>query len=251
MSVLRLMLTGFLWALTSTGLGAAEITFFCTDAMAPPVRELMPSFEKASGHRVNVIVANAGTIAARLQNGEVADLGIVLPAAWDRLREAGRIDPNTRIVLGKVGLGMFVRRGVGKPDIGTVDAFKRAVLEAKTIAVRDPAQRSPVGTYVLALFDRLALSDAVKPRLMLTNEPPYEEVISGQAELGFSTLAEIASQPRVDLVGPLPAEIQTYNVFTTAIPVASTQRAAANDLIAFLVSPSSKSVLRAKAIDTD
>lgn len=251
MPVFRAGLTFCLLVHATSSFGAAEISFFCTDALASSMRELVPEFEKASGHQVRTIIANAGTIAARLQSGELADLAIVLPPAWDRLRQEGRIDPAVRIILGKVGIGAFVRRGADKPDISTVDAFKRTVLSARRLAVRDPAQRSPVGTYMLALFERLILSDVIKPKLMLTTHPPYEEVSEGQAELGFSTLAEIAAEPRVELVGPLPQEIQTYNVFTTAIPVSSEQRAATAEFLRFLASDSSKAVLRSKGIDPD
>jgi molybdate transport system substrate-binding protein len=251
MRVLRAGVTFFLLAQATGNLAAAEISFFCTDALASSMRELIPEFERTSGHHVKITVANAGTIAARLQNGEVADLAIVLPPAWDRLRQDGRIDPTVRIVLGKVGLGAFVRKGADKPDISSVDAFKRAILDAKRLAVRDPAQRSPVGTYMLALFDRLMLSEVIKPKLMLTAHPPYEEVSKGEADLGFSTLAEIAAEPRAELVGPLPAEIQTYNVFTTAISISSEQRAVTGDFLRFLASDSSKAVLRSKAIDTN
>ena len=251
MAVFRAGLTFFLLAQVTSTLGAAEISFFCTDALASSMRELVPAFEKASGHHVKTTVANAGTIAARLQSGELADLGIVLPPAWDRLREDGRIDPAVRIVLGKVGLGAFVKRGADKPDISTVDAFKRTILSARSLAVRDPAQRSPVGTYMLALFDRLMLSEVTKPKLMLTTHPPYEEGSKGEAELGFSTLAEIAAEPRAELVGPLPREIQTYNVFTAAIPLGSEQRAATDEFLRFLTSDSSTAVLRSKGIDPE
>jgi molybdate transport system substrate-binding protein len=251
MAFLRAGLTFLLLVQTTAVSRAAQIVFFCTDALASSARELIPPFETASGHRVTITVANAGTIAARLQNGEPADLGIVLPPAWDRLRQDGRIDPAVRVVLGKVGLGVFVKRGAGKPDISTVDAFKRTIVNARSLAVRDPAQRSPVGAYMLALFDRLMLSEIIKPKLMLTARPPYDEVGKGEAELGFSTLAEIAAERRAELVGPLPADIQTYNVFTTAVPVGSGQRAATADLVRFLTSESSKAVLRAKGIDVD
>jgi molybdate transport system substrate-binding protein len=250
-AVFRAGLTLLLLAQATSTLGAAEISFFCTDALAPSMRELVPEFEKASGHHVQTTVANAGTIAARLQSGELANLGIVLPPAWDRLRQDGRIDPAVRIVLGKVGLGAFVRRGADKPDISTVDAFKRTILNARSLALRDPARGSPVGAYMLALFDRLMLSGAIKPKLMLTTHPPYEEVSKGEADLGFSTLTEIAAEPRAELVGPLPLEIQTYIVFTAAVPVGSGQRAATDELLRFLVSESSKATLRSKGIDPD
>jgi molybdate transport system substrate-binding protein len=249
MMIFRAALAVFLLALTTSALGAAEIRFFCTDALAPAMRELVPKFEKASGHHVKTTVANAGTIAARLQDGEPADLAIVLPPTWDRLRQDGRIDPAVRVVLGKVGLGAFVKRGANKPNVDTVDAFKRTVLSARRLAVRDPAQRSPVGTYMLALFDRLELSEVVKPKLMLTTHPPYEEIIKGDADMGFSTLAEIAAESRVELVGPLPREIQTYNVFTTAVPIGSKERATTEQFLRFLSSSSSKAALQAKGID--
>jgi molybdate transport system substrate-binding protein len=251
MAVFRVALALFLLAHTTSTVGAAEISFLCTDALAPSMRELVPEFEKASGHHVQTTVANAGTIAARLQSGQLADLGIVLPPAWDRLRQDGRIDPAVSIVLGKVGLGAFVRRGADRPGIGTVDAFKRTILNARSIALRDPAQGSPVGTYMLALFDRLMLSEEIKPKLMLTTHPPYEEVIKGEADLGFSTLTEIAAEPRAEVVGPLPREIQTYIVFTVAIPIGSGQRAATDEFLRFLASESSKATLRSNGIDPD
>jgi molybdate transport system substrate-binding protein len=244
-------LTFFLLAHPTHAPAAADISFFCTDALASSMRELIPAFETASGHRVRVTVANAGSIAARLQEGEAADLAIVLPPAWDRLREQGRIDPAVRVIIGKVGLGVFAASGAERPDISTVDAFKQAISTARSVAVRDPAQRSPVGTYTLGLFDRLGLTDTVRLKLLLTAHPPLEEVIAGQAELGFSTLAEIAAEPRVQLVGPLPADIQTYNVMKTAIPVAGSERAATAEFVRFLGTPSSKAVLQAKGLETD
>ncbi len=103
MSTARLVLAIFLSILSSNAATAGEIVFFCTDALAPSMRELVPEFEKDGAHRVKISVANAGTIAARLQQGESADLAILLPAAWDRLRQDGRIDPAVRVVLERSG----------------------------------------------------------------------------------------------------------------------------------------------------
>lgn len=249
MTLLITALAALVLTLSVTAARAAEIVFLCTDALAPSMRELVPKFEKASGDTVKITVANAGTIAANLQSGASADLAIVLPPAWDRLQQESRIDPTVRVTLGKVGLGAFVKKGAEKPDISSVDAFKRSVLSAKRLGVRDPAQRSPVGTYMLALFDRLGLSDQLKPKIMLTAHPPYNEVLKGEVDLGFSTLAEIAAEPRVELVGPLPPEIQNYNVFVTAMPVASTETVGAARLISFLSSDSSRALMRSKGIE--
>lgn len=251
MAALRVCLIILLLVQSRGVAAAAELSFFCPDALAPSMRELVPVFEKRTEHQVRMTIANAGTIAARLQSGERVDFAIVLPPAWDRLRQQGRIDPAVRIVLGKVGLGAFVKRGNNKPDISTVDAFKRAIMSARKLAVRDPAQGSPVGTYMLALFDRLDLSEAVRSKLVLTRYPPYEEVRNGEAELGFSTLAEIAAEPGAELVGPLPSDIQTYNIFTAAISTATEQQTAAGEFLRFLTSDSAKAALRSKGIDTD
>jgi molybdate transport system substrate-binding protein len=233
----------------SVSASAAELSFFCTDALASSARELIPQFERVSGHSVKTTVENAGTIAARLERGESPNLGIVLPPAWDRLKEAGRIDPTTRIIIGKVGIGGFVRRGAEKPDFSTAEAFKQALLNARKLAIRDPAQRSPVGTYMLSLFERLQISDVIKSKLMLTADPPYEEIIRGDADLGFSTLAEIAAEPRAELAGPLPGPLQTYNVFITAVPVGNSQREITTEFIRFLTSENARRVLTSKGLD--
>ena len=104
---------------------------------------------------------------------------------------------------------------------------------------------------MLTLFDRLALSQSLKPKIILTPLPPYEEVISGKADIGFSTLAEIVSHPEVETIGPLPPELQTYNVFVAAIPMRAGERAIAEQFVHFLSSGSSKTLLRAKGIEVD
>ena len=151
--------------------------------------------------------------------------------------------------MGKVGLGAFVKKGAARPDIGSVEAFKRALLTSRAIAVRDPGQRSPVGTYLIALFDRLGIGDDIKPKLRLTADRPYETVIKGDAEIGFSTLAEIVGSPEVDLVGPLPGEIQNFNIFTTAIPINAEQVTATKVFIEYLTSPRATAVFKSKGID--
>ena len=142
MLLFRAALTFIVLMQATSVLRAAEIRFFCTDALAPSMGVLVPQFETASGHHVKTTVANAGTIAARLQSGEAADVAVVLPPAWDRLRQEGRIDPAVRIVLGRVGLGVFVRRGAEKPDISTVESFNEckkpgSARSGATVAGRD------------------------------------------------------------------------------------------------------------------
>jgi len=242
------------FALVVTGIdafdaSAAEVRFLCADALESSMQELIPEFEKTNGHTVRMILANAGTNTERVRKGDVADLAIVLPQQWETLRQEGKIDPAVRIVIGRVGLGAFVKKGAARPDIGSVEALKHALLNTRAVAVRDPSQRSPVGTYVVALFDRLGIGDDIKPKLRLTADRPYETVIKGDAEIGFSTIAEIVASPEVDLVGPLPGEIQNFNIFTAAIPINAEQVTAAKVFIEYLTSRRANDIFKSKGID--
>jgi molybdate transport system substrate-binding protein len=239
------------FALIVTGIdaSAAEVRFLCADALESSMRELIPEFEKTTGHSVRMMLANAGTNTERVRKGDAADLAIVLPQQWETLRQEGKIDPAVRVAIGKVGLGAFVKKGAARPDISSVEAFKQALLNTRAVALRDPNQRSPVGTYVIALFDRLGIGDDIKPKLRLTADRPYETVVKGAADIGFSTIAEIVASPEVDLVGPLPSEIQNFNIFTTAIPINAEQVTATKVFIEYLTSPRATAVFKSKGID--
>ena len=125
------------------------------------------------------------------------------------------------------------------PDISSVEAFKRALLNAKSIALADPAGGGPVGIYATSLFERLGVSAAVTPKLKLVGGglAPVEPVAKGDAEIGLTTISEILPVPGIELVGPLPREIQTFIVFTAAIPANAKEPMAAKALIDFLSSP--------------
>jgi molybdate transport system substrate-binding protein len=211
-------LASCLTVLSPASASAAEIRFLVADALESSMKELLPEFEKTTGHRVTFSMANAGTIAERVRNEDAADLAIVLPPQWESLRQEGKIDASMRAVIGKVGIGVFAKKGAARPDISTVETFKHSVLNARAIGLRDPAARSPVGTYVLALFERLGIAQDVRPKVILTMDRPYETILQGKADFGFSTLAEIAATPEVELIGPLPLDVQTFNIFTTQFP---------------------------------
>src|SRR5258705_2406027 len=119
---------------------AAEVRFLCADALESSMRELIPEFEKATGHRIKMMLANAGTNTERIRKGDVADLAIVLPQQWEALRQEGKIDPAVRVAIGKVGLGAFVKKGAARPDIGSVEAFQHAPFNTRAIAVPDPSK---------------------------------------------------------------------------------------------------------------
>jgi molybdate transport system substrate-binding protein len=230
---------------------AADITFMCAEAMQSAIDELIPEFRKMTGHAVYIEYANIGTIAGSLRQGKDADLAIASPQQWESLRKEGRIVSDVHRDVAKVGAGVFVQKGAARPEINSVDAFKRAILNARSIAFRDPNQGSPVGTRILALFDRLGISAEIRPKLLLTVGRPYKEVINGHAEIGFSTLTGIVAAPEgeVGLVGPIPTELQDFIVYSAAVPTVAKEPVAARALLEFLTSARAVAVFGSKGFE--
>ena len=240
-------------AMTMTLASAAEINFLCAPALQSAIQNLVPEFEKATGHKVRIVYGSIGINASRVRNGDEADLAIVSPQQWQALHNEGKLGSSERRTIGKVGTGVFVKKGAARPDISSVDALKRALLQARFIAVGD--LKTPVGAYMLPLFDKLGIKNDISSKLRLmppgNPSPTIETVIKGDAEIGFSQMSEILASPDVDAVGPLPVDIQNFTTFTAAIPAQAKQAGAANDLVEFLRTPRAVTVFKSKGIDTD
>jgi molybdate transport system substrate-binding protein len=229
---------------------AAEIKLLCAVALHPAIDALIPDFEKSSGHKVTVAYGNAGAIADRFQKGEAADLVINAAPLMDQLRAQGKVVAGDRIIIAKVGVSAFVRKGAAKPDISSADAFKRSMLAARSIAYPDPAGGGASGIYVGSLLERLGIAAEMKPKTKLsTLETLYTSVASGEVEIGFNQISEILAQPSVDLAGPLPSAIQNYTQFAPGIVSDSSQIDAARALVTFLSLPAAQSVLKAKGFE--
>jgi molybdate transport system substrate-binding protein len=198
-----------------TGARAAEIKLLCAVALQPGMVALIPDFEKSSGHKVTIAYGTAGAVADRVQKGEAADIVISAAPLTDQLQAQGKVVAGSRVIIAKVGVGVFVRKGAAKPDISSADAFKRSMLAAKSIAYPDPAGGGASGIYVASLLERLGIAMEMKPRTKLF--PPaevlYASVASGDVEIGFNQISEILAQPTVELAGPLPSAIQNYTQF--------------------------------------
>src|SRR5205814_5740728 len=227
---------------------AAEIKLLCAVALHPAFDELIPDFEKSSGHKVTVAYGNAGAIADRFKKGEAADLVINAAPLMDQLRAQGKVVAGDRIIIAKVGVGAFVRKGAAKPDISSADAFKRSMLAARSIAYPDPAGGGASGIYVASLLERLGIAVEMKPKTKLfpPTEVLYASVASGEVEIGFNQVSEILAQPTVELAGPLPSSIQNYTQFAPGIVTGSSQPDAGRALVMFLSSPAAQTVLKAK-----
>ena len=239
---------------TATYASAADITFLCAAALQSPMQELIAGFQRASGHSVQVEYANIGIITERVRKGDEADLATVSPQQWESLQKDGKVSADSRVVISKVGLGVFVKKGGEKPDVSSVDAFERTLLHARGIAVADPEGGSPEGMYLMPLFDRLGISKEIKSKLQITaarHGATVEAVLKGDADIGFTQMNEIIVSSEVDLVGPLPADIQHFTVFTAAIPASARNSAAAKAMIEFLISPRALAVFKSKGLEGD
>ena len=229
---------------------AAEIKLLSAVALHPAIDVLIPDFEKSSGHKVTVAYGNAGAILDRFQKGEAADLMINAAPLMDQLRAQNKFLAGDRIIITKVGVGAFVRKGAAKPDISSADAFKRSMLTAKSITFPDPAGGGASGIYMVSLLERLGIAGEMKPKTKLSpGAVLYAVVASGEIEIGFNQISEVLAQPSVEYAGPLPSAIQNYTEFAPGIVTGSSQADAGRALVAFLSAPAAQTVFKAKGFD--
>jgi molybdate transport system substrate-binding protein len=229
---------------------AAEIKLLTAGAMRAVVVALLPDFEKQTGHKVAIDNGTAGTLAKRISGGEAFDVAIITPAVVDDLATKGKIVPGSRIDLAKVGMGVAIKEGAAVPDIGTVDAFKRMLLSAKSVAYLDPKVGASSGIYFDKLLDRLGIGDAIRAKAKLKQGGYVAElVVSGEAEVAVHQISEIVPVKGATLVGPLPAEVQNFTTYAAGLGAAARDAAAAKALIQFIAGPASAPILKTKGME--
>jgi len=230
------------------GAQAAEIKVLTAGAFKQVLLALLLDFEKQSGHTVRVENDTVGAVSKRIEAGEIFDLAVLTPGAIDKL--AGKFVPGSRMNLARVGIGVVVKEGSPKPDISSVAAFKQALLTANSIAYIDPAAGGSSGIYVAGLLDRLGIAGQVKGKSkLIAGGAVAEHIAKGEAELGIHQISEILPVKGVTLVGPLPADIQSYTTYAGAIGANVRAGEAAKELLRTLASPAAASVLRAKGME--
>ena len=224
----------------------AEISVLVSGAFTEAYLKLVPQFESTTGNKiVTGYGASMGgapdSIPSRLQRGEPVDVVILAAGALDELIGKGQVLSDGRIDLVRSSIGMAVQAGTPHPDISSVDALKRTLLRARSIAYSGSAS----GVYFSTeLFPALGISDQIKGKSKRIDSEPVGAVVArGDAELGFQQISELLPVPGIDYVGPLPPEVQRVTVFSAAVARNSREPAAARALIKFLASPSAAPVI--------
>jgi molybdate transport system substrate-binding protein len=227
---------------------AAEIKVISSNALKTVLQELAPAFEKATEHKLVFTWGAAVPLKAQIENGEAFDLAVLTTAGIDDLIKQGKLLAATRANLATSGAGVAVRKGAPKPDIGTVDAFKRALLNAKSVAY---VEQGGTGIYLKQLLPRLGIADALKDKLKLLppENPAAHAIANGEAEIGMTQISEILPYAGAELVGPFPAEIQLTTAFATAVSANAKEPEPAKALIKFLTAPAAAPVFKAKGLD--
>lgn len=235
--------------LMSGGASAAELKVLTAGAMKTVVLALAPQFE-SQGHKLIVDNDTAGGLTKRIEGGETFDVAVITPGVIDMLIEKGKIAAGTRTNLARVGVGVMVKEGTPKPDIGNVEAFKQALVAAKSVAYIDPESGGSSGIYLAGLFDKLGIGEAIKPKAKLKRGGYVADlIVSGEAELGLHQISEILPVKGVTLVGPLPAEIQNYTTYAVGLSATAENAEAAKVFIGLLSSPAATAVLREKGME--
>lgn len=225
---------------------AAELKIVSTTAFKGVLEELGPQFEKATENKVILSFAPTAVIKTQIEQAAVFDVAVLTSAVNDGLASAGKIVPDSRRIVARAGMGVAIVNGAPKPDLSTVEAFKNALLNAKSIGFNGQGA-SRAGFE--ALFKKLGIADALASKIKLLQTGAPEGVAKGEVEIGLGPISEIIPTPGVQVAGPLPADIQSYLVLSAAISANSKATAAAGVFINFLAGPSVVPVLKAKGME--
>jgi len=215
------------------------------------LNDLVGAFEKESGEKVEVTYRTVGQHLKLIAGGEEKfDVAVLTPEAIENLAKEGKVVPGSRADLAKTGVGVVVKAGTPLPDISTVEAFKRALLAAKSVAYIDPAAGGSSGIYVGKLLERLGIAKEVNAKAVLVHGGEVAtHVVDGEAEIGIHQISEILAVKGAVLVGPLPAAIQNFTVYSAGVSSTAANAAAAKGLVRFLVGSHALPIIKSKGME--
>jgi molybdate transport system substrate-binding protein len=230
--------------------GAAEIKTLITTAMEAAIVELVPPFERSTGHKVTVSYDPSGGLARRLRGGEFADMILIASKELDQLIAEGKAKERTDV--SRTGIALAVRKGAPHPDVSMPEALKRTLLAAKSIGHTAPAGGGITALHVQNVFKRLDIAEQVTPKVKLAAGGPNGRVsvlvASGEAEIGLQQLSELMSNPDVEVIGLLPDSLQQITINAAGITSVAKEPDAARALIRHLTTPEALAIYKGKGL---
>ncbi len=223
---------------------ANRIKILSGGAMKSLLVEVVPLFERANGTKAEIRFALTSVLKKEIEDGAAFDVALLPRPEIDALVEAGKIAAGTPTDITRSAVGLAVRAGAPKPDIGTVAALRQTLQRARTIGYSD----GPSGAYIADLLVRLGIADEMKPKTRLTSRPVAEIVAEGEAEIGMQQIVAILPVKGAELVGPLPGELQNIIVYAAGISSSSRQSGSAHALVAFMAAPEVVRMIRANGM---
>ena len=239
--------------LQAAGADAAALNVYSSIAMRGALEELVPQFQKESGQTLTLKWGTAAMLSKRIEEGEPADVAILTRANIDALGKAGKILAGTDVTLAQSGIAVAIKLGAHKPDISSPEALKQTLQEAKSIAYSDPAAGGASGVHFAGVLERMGIADEMKGK---TKYPPAGGnaatlVATGEAELAVQQKPEIMNVAGVDVVGPLPGDLNKVTIFTAAVTASSKNADAGRAFLKFLQSPAAAKIFKASGFDAD
>ncbi len=232
---------------TGAASGAAELKILSGNGGRAAVSELGGRFERETGVKVTIDFAVNPTVKKRVLGGEAFDIAVLNPPTLDDLIKAGKVLPDTRAVIGRIGLGVGIREGAPRPDISTVEGFKQALLNAKSVAY---PEEGASGIYFASLVKRLGITDEMKTRLRpMPGEYNVEVVATGEADMVVVVASRMFGVKGVQMVGLLPAELQTWIGFATGVSANANEPDLARKLTRYFTAPSAEPFLRSMGME--
>ena len=230
---------------------AAEIKALVALGFKDVIEDLGPKFEKASGHKLVFKLENFGPTLKAAQSGDAADIVIMPSRGIETLAKEGKVTKGSETNLARSEVVIFVRKGAPKPDISTPDALKRSLLAAKSITYSDPAGGGASAVHFAKVADQLGIAKELKSKTIYSKpgRDTGDFVAAGKAELGVNQLQVIMPVSGIDVVGPLPGDLQGTTVFTSAILARAQNAAGAQALVKFLRTPEAAKVIKAKGMN--
>jgi molybdate transport system substrate-binding protein len=251
-SFLVAIVSALAWTVGATHARADELRVLSAVGMRQVLVELAEQFERATGHRLLITFDSGAMIVRRVERGEFADVLLLPHDAARRLALARKAVVNP---LASSRVGLAVRAGAARPDISSPEALKQALLMATTIARPDPAQGGSSGLHIQEVLERLGIADVVAAKTILSSRPDREDempatrVARGDAEIALHQIQELRAVPGVTVVGPFPGELDGRFLFSAVVISGTARQKAGQQLIAFLMTPGAKAVIRNKGME--